>query len=803
MIMARLRREEDGPLRPEQILDLKVCDPAMGSGAFLVEVCRQLADALIEAWHAHDTPPEIPADEDETIFARRLIAQRCLYGVDRNSKAVDLAKLSLWLTTLAKEHPLTFLDHALRHGDSLIGLSIPQLEAFHWNGNAPGFAAGFESLKGQEHINEAAELRQLIRYADDTVGDPELRELCNATDAETGGLRLLGDLAVSAFFERPDDKRRENRRNELAADVLNGEAETHRSRIHELRYADPPLAPFHWPIEFPEVFDRESPGFDAIVGNPPFAGKNTLADSNVDNYPDWLKHAHPDSHGNADLAAHFFRRSFDLIRFGGTLGLIATNTISQGDTRTSGLRFICKNEGNIYQATRRFQWPGVAAVVVSIVHIAKGPHLRTKILDGRECDKITAFLFHEGGHDDPVSLEANSGKSFQGSIVLGMGFTFDDADQKGDANPINQMREMIDQDSRNEEVIFSYIGGEELNRDPYHLHHRYVINFREYPLARADVGQEWSKSDTVSRRKLLQEPQVPLDYPHPVAADWPEMLKVVKEKVEPQRAKLTKNAIGRKRAKFWWKYGSTAKELYAAIDGLDRVLANSRHSHWLQLAFLPADMVYSDALNVYPLHTFAAFCALQSRIHEGWARFFGSSLEERLRYTTSDCFETFPFPVSWETLPTLEAAGEEYYEFRAELMVENDEGMTKTYNRFNNPNEGDTRIVELRELHTAMDRAVLNAYGWDDISVECEFLLDYEIDEETWGRKKKPYRFRWPDQVRDEVLGRLLELNATRAATENRASWRADGSLPESENRRRARSASPTQNSGTLFEGVS
>ena len=113
-ILDRLRSEAAGPPRPDEILDLKVCDPAMGSGAFLVEACRQLADVLIEAWRAHEVVPDIPSDEDETIFARRLVAQRCLYGVDRNPKAVDLAKLSLWLTTLAKEHPLTFLDHALQ-----------------------------------------------------------------------------------------------------------------------------------------------------------------------------------------------------------------------------------------------------------------------------------------------------------------------------------------------------------------------------------------------------------------------------------------------------------------------------------------------------------------------------------------------------------------------------------------------------------------------------------------------------------------------------------------------------------------
>lgn len=113
-ILARLRRDETNRIRslPDRILDLKVCDPAMGSGAFLVEAWRQLADALVEAWRAHDAVPEIPADENEIVYARRLVAQRCLYGVDRNPVAVDLAKLSLWLITLAKDHPLTFLDHA-------------------------------------------------------------------------------------------------------------------------------------------------------------------------------------------------------------------------------------------------------------------------------------------------------------------------------------------------------------------------------------------------------------------------------------------------------------------------------------------------------------------------------------------------------------------------------------------------------------------------------------------------------------------------------------------------------------------
>ena len=78
----------------------------MGSGAFLVEACPQLAEALIEAWCAHDAAPPLLPGEDEVIVARRLVAQKCLYGVDRNPVAVGLAKMSLWLATLARNHPL-------------------------------------------------------------------------------------------------------------------------------------------------------------------------------------------------------------------------------------------------------------------------------------------------------------------------------------------------------------------------------------------------------------------------------------------------------------------------------------------------------------------------------------------------------------------------------------------------------------------------------------------------------------------------------------------------------------------------
>jgi hypothetical protein len=117
-------------------------------------------------------------------------------------------------------------------------------------------------------------------------------------------------------------------------------------------------------------------------------------------------------------------------------------------------------------------------------------------------------------------------------------------------------------------------------------------------------------------------------------------------------------------------------------------------------------------------------------------------------------------------------------------MIRNNEGLTATYNRFHDPDETDPDILHLRELHAAMDRAVLDAYGWKDIQPTCEFLLDYEDpedDEDDGGKrrkKKKPWRYRWPDEIRDDVLARLLALNADRAKEEAAAAAASEGAKP-------------------------
>jgi hypothetical protein len=256
------------------------------------------------------------------------------------------------------------------------------------------------------------------------------------------------------------------------------------------------------------------------------------------------------------------------------------------------------------------------------------------------------------------------------------------------------------------------------------------------------------------------------------ARTWPDLIAILEAKVKPERDSLGGNVDAKRRKEYWWQWGRYTPALFDAIRDLARVLVISQVTAHYAFAFLPNGSIYSHRLIVFPLSSYAAFAAMQARVHEVWTRFFTYTLEERLCYAPADCFETFAFPREWQSGTALEQVGREYYAFRADLMVRNGEGLTKTYNRFHDPDELDPEIVKLRDLHAAMDRAVLDAYGWSDIQPTCEFILDYEDDEDDEpgkaSKKKKPWRYRWPEEIRDEVLGRLLELNSQRASQEEK-----------------------------------
>ncbi|HVY44920.1 MAG TPA: type IIL restriction-modification enzyme MmeI, partial [Minicystis sp.] len=459
---------------------------------------------------------------------------------------------------------------------------------------------------------------------------------------------------------------------------------------------------------------RARGGFDAVVGNPPFLGGKRVSTVLGAPYRDWL--ATTGASSNADLVTHFLRGAFERLRPSGALGLVATNTIAQGDTRAAGLGFVLARGGAVFEATRRYRWPGSASVVVSLVHVQRPPvTARGATLDGRRVDRVSAFLFHLGGDADPHRLPENAGKAFIGCFLRGMGFTFDDDDPS--ATPLAEADRIATLRPESAEKIRPYLGGEELNASPDQAPTRKVIHFGQISLEEA-------------RRH-------------------PELVAIVEAKVRPERARLGDSPVDRAHKERWWRFANDRPELVQATRGLERMLVTARVSRTLAFAFVPTRVVPSDQLVVFAFDRAAALAVLQSRVHEIWARHFSSTFGDGLRYTPSDCFETFPCPRGWQRDAELEAAGARYDAARASLMRRDGVGLTALYNRFHDAAAQEEALDELRALHDALDRAVLRAFGFAEAAPEPAFFPDD-------ARRPGATRLRWSDDARDEVLARLF-----------------------------------------------
>ena len=293
---------EEWQLRPaKELFDLKICDMACGSGAFLVQACRYLSERLVEAWEMaeknHPSPnlgklpfptitPEgtpatgkpgealIPKEAAERLaYARRIIAQRCLYGVDINPLAVEMAKLSLWLLTLAKDKPFTFLDHSVRRGDSLLGIhDLRQLKTFSLDGSGHQYVFGEQPL--DQLVNEAISHRQAI---ESTPAETSLDLDAKAHDLEAhehlvSFLKCAADLLIAAELKPGTDKERIGYRDDAAVQI--GHLRQFDNRQNYEQTAAKALygrRTFHWPLEFPEVIVQRE-GFDARSGKPALYG---------------------------------------------------------------------------------------------------------------------------------------------------------------------------------------------------------------------------------------------------------------------------------------------------------------------------------------------------------------------------------------------------------------------------------------------------------------------------------------------------------------------------------------------------
>ena len=777
--VAEGKPKEEWRLRsPAELLQLKICDMAMGSGAFLVQTCRYLAEKLVEAWQQVEAehpgqvviapegtlsaalPEEcpIPKDADERlVVARRIVADRCLYGVDKNPLAVEMAKLSLWLITLAKGRPFTFVDHALKWGDSLLGITRPeQIEYLHLNPDNE-LVQLTTTLKTWRPILENAigKRRKLESFGTNLIQDLEEKEkLFAEAERLIEQLRFVGDYLIGRALA-DSGKTAELMRGELMVvseriekelsgtivgdqerEIIALKASTQRMMNLGNPANQPPRKPFHWLLEFPEVFlEGETKGFAAIVGNPPFMGGLKLQPMYGADYRAFLVEFIANNirgvRGTADLCAYFFLRASSILQVrNGALGLVATNTIAQGDSCEVGLEQLIQNDSDIFRALASRRWVGEASLEVSQIWMYSNKWAGIYILDDTEVFGITSALTRKVSEQRKSHLlMANSERSFQGVNTLGLGFVL----------ASEEAHSLIQKDSKNQEVLFPYLSGQDFTSRFDQSPSRWIINFREWD---------------------LEAPDAPHTLRDPVATDYPDCLEIVKQRVKPERDKMVgSNPSATRRGQRWWIYGQVAKSLYKRIDKekITQVLVRARISNIHSISWVSTNLVFSDKTIVF---IGCPFVVMQSTIHEAWAREFSSTLRNDMQYTPSACFETFPFPTPDPSdlstqFPTLNTIGETYYTHRQAIMRERQEGLTKTYNRFHDANETASDIQKLRSLHIEMDQAVAAAYGWQNLDLGHGF-----------HQTKQGIRFTISETARREVLDRLLELNHQRYAEE-------------------------------------
>jgi hypothetical protein len=336
---------------PEALLALRVVDPAMGSGAFLVAACRYLADAYEDALIAEGSVTRADLTAADRAGFRRAVAQRCLYGVDVNPTAVQLARLSLWLCTLAADKPLSFLDHHLRAGNSLAGAAPADVA------RQPPGAAGRRAARPlplfdvdvlAARIGLSVDARaELAAVPDDTAAAVKRKE--RAMDALSGACgplapwRLLADGWCAAWFWPRGEPAPVGRAWSAFSAALRGDTSALPATIEETwkdtaaRIAASERF-FHWQLEFPEIFfdaagqPLERAGFDAVIGNPPWAAGRSLAAFTRESGCYALQ-----STGHATLYQLFAERMGQLTAPGGRLGMLMPSGLL-GDHGCAALR---------------------------------------------------------------------------------------------------------------------------------------------------------------------------------------------------------------------------------------------------------------------------------------------------------------------------------------------------------------------------------------------------------------------------------------------------------------------------------
>jgi len=405
------------------------------------------------------------------------------------------------------------------------------------------------------------------------------------------------------------------------------------------------------------------PRASVIVGNPPFHGDRNLRGLLGDEYVEWLKREY--RCGVKDHCVYWFRKAHDQLADGQRAGLVGTNSISQNRARSASLNHIVQNGGVITDAVSTQPWPGEAVVAVSIVNWIKAPEQAPTrfTLDEVEVEAIDTALEESTipVADVPV-LPANRRRAFQGFLP---GAKYD-----MDAGTGRSL--LASPEANYGEVIKPYLDGRDIARTIDQRPTRFTADFEQMPLE--------------------------------VAATYPAALDYVRTNARPARETSTSYS----RNPQWWQFLWPRPEFRSRLADLDRFIAGTRVGKRILFVWCDSDWRPSDSTNVIALDSDYAMGVLTSRVHTEWAAKKSSTLEDRIRYTPSSAFDTFPWPQSSdEQRERIGRLSSELLSLRSTLCHEHGYGLTALYNAVD---EG--AFAALRDAHEALDLAVVAAYAW-------------------------------------------------------------------------------------------
>ena len=768
----------------KSLLDLRVADISCGSGHILLAAARRIATelAIVRTGEEQPSPSAFRA-------AIRDVIRECIYGVDLNPLAVELCKVALWLEAHTPGEPLNFLDHHIKCGNAIVGFArreeaergVPD-EAFKTlpdddketaallrkrnKKEREEYAAGQLPLSAslQKQLDDILrswnELNRLPEHTPDEIEAKKSRYLAFTQSKDSWLLHQIASIPIAQFYlPKAADNLQKFVTDATYRQYWKGEISSQGPATAEARSMAERKRFFHWFLEFPEIMERG--GFDCILGNPPYLGTKHL--SSTFGYPfcHYVQWEYAPA-GLSDVVAYFVRRIFSLLRKDGFTAFITTNSIKDGDVRRDSLEQVLAQGGTINMAVRGIKWPGRANLVVSLVAIHNGFWEGRRSLDGKDVPVISAYFEDVEDSSNPSLLCESANRVFQGTIPLGEGFLLEHSEAKG----------LIESDLRNQEIIFPVINGHETNNHPDQLPGRSIINF----LARTEEQ----------------------------AASYEIPFRIVRDRVKPARM-AQKNEAAKTR---WWRFYRYNDDCYSAIRPLKRCFVVARVTKYLNFSSLPTNYVFLNTTYVFTTDRWDLYTIVQSGIHEVWARKYSMRLEERLQYSPSDCFDTFPFPQGlWLNVnQNLAKLGERYHEHRRTLMKSLWLGLTDIYNLFHTrdltPAEvahvskkplpeaetGYQGILELRRLRHELDLAVRDAYGWTDLDLGHDF-----VEVETLPENDR-VRYTISPAARKEVLKRLLAENHKRAALMAQA---ADTSAPTK--KKRSKKVAVSGGSGELF----